>query len=1224
MPWIDGFRRACTVLLLCFASLWANPSGAVVPEPEPGLPDYQTLLVQPVPGGFLHLGSGNLLLRRADLDLETRIGPFGVGGYYNTANQAWQWSFDLRYDGAEFRDETGARYPTALVGDGKPIPGSHWVRVDSRRVRTKGGVVYVFDVAGRLTHIHRSGSDLPRIRFVRDAAGAVARIEQEPVDGPPEMLFSLARDAAGRVVTLRDRAAREAQFTYDANGDLVRSRDGFDVEEGTGGARYAYANGQLYGWATPDGEYTLFRYSGARVDAIAHGRGTYRFWFYSVVEEPSGELSTHWTDPGGASHRVTFDRSMRIRSYVSPTGAASRWSWSGLRPASFRDPHGFETRFAYENDDLAGIRRPDGSELAFRYDAAAENRERPDRSALREATLEGQVLVRQGFDAQGRMIFRENGEGERSTFGYDAAGNLAWTTTPWGDNVTFDGYGEHGRPTRIRSGNSTTYRAYDAVGNLTSGFATAGDTASGRGGIVAREFDADRNVRRLTLANLNLDGSHTTSYLEIAHRADGKRRSITPPAVNGISGETRFRYNEFGELVARLERSDGRVRATTFTYDATGRITREDRPNGTSTYWEYDADGNPTRTGHEGAGRLEQHLTFDYDRGRLVRSADPRSGVSESYAYDPLGRLRELHYADGRSLWVERDAAGRPAEVRLRSGADEIARLSYGYDGAGREVSVALGGVSLIERRFEDGRLRARSYRNGLTQTVTYAADGSVGRTDLRDASGHVQIDQVFRTPLTGTEAQLYTLRTRSAYRGLQASFIAKHFLAFPGGFDRPVASRLRRWYATRGDRAGVHYAFDALGNRSGVSWLMSDGRQLVQPEPLYNAERNRLQRSSHGVDYAYDEAGLAVLRGVEPLRWNASGRLLELGDRYRAEYDAWGRIRRERDGVRERRLVFGGWLEVDGAGRPSALELGEIRVGLDGSGDEYRHFDERGHVISATDAAGHVVFLADYSPFGEVARLGDGGYRPGFDRGSSAGPLLILGGRPYDPEIGRFLAPDPVHQAINQYTYTLGNPIWFEDPTGNSAQAAFAGAVGVAGVGFVTGVAIAVAAPTIPVLAAGVGLATFSSGAVIGLGSEVTPLVNDSLEAIGTGVALLGPLSGASAPVVAIAAGTPLGFVAGQRVRQAIVTRFPAPAGLRTPAPFAGNQRKELTLGLAPPALPVAPGGGGCAPTALAGLPTPPRRLAWAIALSFPAQLCLAWYWLGKRRSGARTQHGA
>jgi len=46
----------------------------------------------------------------------------------------------------------------------------------------------------------------------------------------------------------------------------------------------------------------------------------------------------------------------------------------------------------------------------------------------------------------------------------------------------------------------------------------------------------------------------------------------------------------------------------------------------------------------------------------------------------------------------------------------------------------------------------------------------------------------------------------------------------------------------------------------------------------------------------------------------------------------------------------------------------------------------------------------------------------------------MWLGARVYDPKIGRFLSPDPVFDLVNQFTYTLGNPIRYWDPDGQRA----------------------------------------------------------------------------------------------------------------------------------------------------------------------------------------------
>ena len=54
-------------------------------------------------------------------------------------------------------------------------------------------------------------------------------------------------------------------------------------------------------------------------------------------------------------------------------------------------------------------------------------------------------------------------------------------------------------------------------------------------------------------------------------------------------------------------------------------------------------------------------------------------------------------------------------------------------------------------------------------------------------------------------------------------------------------------------------------------------------------------------------------------------------------------------------------------------------------------------------------------------------------------GSLYYMQARFYDPVVGRFLAPDSIvpdpknPQALNRYSYVLGNPLRYTDPTGNS-----------------------------------------------------------------------------------------------------------------------------------------------------------------------------------------------
>jgi len=80
------------------------------------------------------------------------------------------------------------------------------------------------------------------------------------------------------------------------------------------------------------------------------------------------------------------------------------------------------------------------------------------------------------------------------------------------------------------------------------------------------------------------------------------------------------------------------------------------------------------------------------------------------------------------------------------------------------------------------------------------------------------------------------------------------------------------------------------------------------------------------------------------------------------------------------------------------------------------------------------VVSHFHYSPYGVETVFGSEDGDSTFVARGDFGELMILGFRMYDPVVGRFLSPDPVLQRINQYSYTLGNPVWFSDPDGRAS----------------------------------------------------------------------------------------------------------------------------------------------------------------------------------------------
>jgi RHS repeat-associated protein len=106
------------------------------------------------------------------------------------------------------------------------------------------------------------------------------------------------------------------------------------------------------------------------------------------------------------------------------------------------------------------------------------------------------------------------------------------------------------------------------------------------------------------------------------------------------------------------------------------------------------------------------------------------------------------------------------------------------------------------------------------------------------------------------------------------------------------------------------------------------------------------------------------------------------------------------------------------------------------------------------SDDAGAVTLHRGYAPYGARASIGAGDGAAGFAGGRELAGLVLIGGRLLDPAAGRFLSPDPVLQTVNQYAYTLANPVAFWDPDGRQWQASgfFYGAAAGAGAALVGG----------------------------------------------------------------------------------------------------------------------------------------------------------------------------
>jgi len=178
---------------------------------------------------------------------------------------------------------------------------------------------------------------------------------------------------------------------------------------------------------------------------------------------------------------------------------------------------------------------------------------------------------------------------------------------------------------------------------------------------------------------------------------------------------------------------------------------------------------------------------------------------------------------------------------------------------------------------------------------------------------------------------------------------------------------------------------------------------------------------------------------------WNAENRLQDFtapGGSITSVYDHTGtRIKKTGSGAITY-FPFAGY-EID----PSSVVTKYIRLGTEilaakkGGDKLFYHNDHQGGVNVITDIFAVIVQINEYDPWGKVSRS-EGSAEPtkrfnGKELDAESG-LYYYGGRYHDPDLARFVSPDPFvqepgnPQSFNRYSYTINNPQKYIDPSGH------------------------------------------------------------------------------------------------------------------------------------------------------------------------------------------------
>jgi RHS repeat-associated protein len=252
---------------------------------------------------------------------------------------------------------------------------------------------------------------------------------------------------------------------------------------------------------------------------------------------------------------------------------------------------------------------------------------------------------------------------------------------------------------------------------------------------------------------------------------------------------------------------------------------------------------------------------------------------------------------------------------------------------------------------------------------------------------------------------------------------------------------------------ASQTYSYDAIGNiltKGGIQYFYEDANHPSFVTRTFDPATSTTKL------YTADPNGNTLTGAGRSFAWTPDNRVesVTMGGTTTMDYDYTGQRVKKTNGNSVTLYPFAGY-EIDPIGTKTKF----FRVGTEMLAAKqspvvnpekklFYHNDHLGGVNVITDFSGNKVQLNEYDPWGKVSRT-EGNVDPekrftGQILDPESG-LYYYGARYYDPELARFISPDPIvpspgdPQTLNRYSYARNNPVKYIDPSGMSFWSAIA-----------------------------------------------------------------------------------------------------------------------------------------------------------------------------------------
>jgi RHS repeat-associated protein len=477
---------------------------------------------------------------------------------------------------------------------------------------------------------------------------------------------ALELDDAGRILRITDPLGNTTRFTHDANGNRITEQNAkgettaFELDPRQLLVKTTFPDGTEerieYTPNSPPmpvrkrdraGRETLYAYDLAmRLTSVTDPMGS--VWTFTYDELGN---RTSQTDPNGHTTRFEFDKMGREIRRVLPGGLAQgrRYDLAG-KLVERTDFGGATTTYAYdEMNRLIERLHPDGSSAQWTYTATGKMASVTDargttsytydlRDRLASMVQPGNMSLSYGYDPGSRvtsLTATVGGISKTQAQTYDAANRFVTVTDPLGRIYSF-AHDATGKRTTLGhpNGVATTY-SYDRLDQMVSLVTRNASSAILQS--YGYTIGADSNRSQVVEA----DGT-TRSYL---YDAANRLTRETVASLSGPVSDSLYVYDAASNLVrvdstssagsfARLLTYDERDRllldgATSYTWDADGRLLTRSGPDGMVNVW--DSESRLVQTIHAD-GTVEEHR-YDPAGNRVETTVTPPAGPASITRY---------------------------------------------------------------------------------------------------------------------------------------------------------------------------------------------------------------------------------------------------------------------------------------------------------------------------------------------------------------------------------------------------------------------------------------------------------------------------------------------------------------------------------------------------------------------------------------------------------------